>query len=330
MKGVTQRWRATAMAAAVLTVFAAAMSVSAPRAARAAEYVLGSEDVVAVSVWLHPELERTLPVGSDGNVVFPPVGDIKAAGLTPKELADRIADRLSSYLRQTATVTVTVTQYLSRSVFVSGAVAKPGRYGFEALPSLVDALSAAGGALPGADLSRVQLSRREGSTRRTQDVDVSAVLRDGNTDVLPALRAGDAIMVPQVAAAGAAGPGEAVAVLGEVQKPGLYPVGAGADLWMVLAAAGGMTSAGDLGAVKVLTRGPDGVSVVAVNLREVLSRGTRSPVTVRSGDVVYVGVRGGVVIGRAFGGVYQVLLVGRDVLNTAVLVDYLQNQKTNK
>ncbi len=298
-----------------------------PRAVRAADYVLGAEDVVAVSVWLHPELERTLPVGTDGDIVFPPVGDIKAVGLTTKQLADRIAERLSSYLRQSATVTVTVSQYLSRSVYVSGAVAKPGRYGFETLPSLVDALSAAGGALAGADLANIQLVRREGTARHTQMVDVAAVLRDGNTDRLPALQAGDAIVVPQGLAAGAAGPGEAVGVLGEVTKPGLYPVGTGSDLWMVLASAGGVTTLGDLSSVKVLTRGPNGVTVAAVNLREVLARGSKSPVTVRPGDVVYVGVRGGALVGRAFTGIYQVLLVGRDVLNAAVLVDYLQNKK---
>jgi protein involved in polysaccharide export with SLBB domain len=43
---------------------------------RAAEYTLGPEDVVSVSVWLHPELERTAPIGSDGELVFPPVGNI--------------------------------------------------------------------------------------------------------------------------------------------------------------------------------------------------------------------------------------------------------------
>jgi polysaccharide export outer membrane protein len=294
----------------------------------AEEYVLGVDDVIAISVWLHPELERSVPVGSDGNIVMPPIGEIKATGLTAKQLGDRIADRLSTYLRQTATVTVTVAQYLSRSVYLSGAVAKPGRYGFENLPGLVDVLSQAGGALPGADLSQVQLVRREGTQRRTQTVDLAAVLRDGDTSRLPALRPGDSIVIPQTAAI-PSGQGDLVGVLGEVSKPGLYPVGTGADLWMVLAGAGGPTINGDLRGVKILTRGPDGVSVVEVDLREVLQRGSRSPVTVRPGDVVYVGTRGGALVGRAFAGLYQVLIIGRDVLNTAVLVDYLRNNPSN-
>lgn len=321
--------RARLAVPAMLCLMVLSVALACAPAARAAEYVLGVEDVVGVSVWLHPELERAVTVGADGNVVFPPVGEIKAAGLTAKQLAERIADRLTTYLRQSATVTATVTQYLSQSVVVSGAVAKPGRYGFESLPSLVDVLSAAGGAQAGADLSQVQLVRREGAQRRTQVIDVSAVLRDGDTSTLPSLKPGDNVVVPAGAAPGMGGPGEAVGVLGEVTKPGLYPVGTGADLWMVLAAAGGPTATGDLSGVKVLTRGPSGVTVLDVNLREMLAKGTKAPVTVRPGDVVYVGVRTGAMVGRAFAGLYQVLLVGRDVLNTAVLVDYLQNQPAN-
>ena len=134
------------------------------QAVRAADYVLGPEDVIQVSVWLHPELERSLTIRADGSVTLPPVGDLKAGGLTPKEFADRASDRLSSYLRQTTTVTVTVTQYMSRSVFVQGAVAKPGRFGFENIPTLVDLLAQAGRALPGANLAGVQVVRGVGDS----------------------------------------------------------------------------------------------------------------------------------------------------------------------
>jgi protein involved in polysaccharide export with SLBB domain len=147
---------------------------------------------------------------------------------------------------------------------------------------------------------------------------------------LPTLQPGDAIVIPQAVVAGTTGVADAVGVLGQVQKPGIYPVGPGADLWLVLAAAGGATGSADLGSVRVLTRGPDGVSVVAVNLNGQLAKGTRSPVTIRPGDVVFVGERGSAAMGRAVAGLYQVLLIGRDVLNTAVLADYLQNQKQAK
>jgi len=311
---------------ALLGVAFALMILLAAGPARGEEYAIGAEDVLQVSVWMHPELERSVTVGADGSITFPPVGDLKAGGQTPNQLAARLADRLASYLRQTATVTVTVTRYLSRSVFVSGGVATPGRYGFEQLPGVIDVISQAGGAIAGADLSKVQVIRREGDLRRPQTVDVARALREGTDAGLPALRPGDTIVVPAESARGAVTAGDAVGVLGEVTRPGLYPVGAGQDLWMVLAAAGGLTPQGNLGDVRVVRPKDSGTSVFGVNLKDQLAHGAREPFVVRSGDVVFV-------TGRAWGGTWtaltQFLSISRDLVNVVVLADYLQHRNAN-
>lgn len=300
--------------------------VVAPSAiAWAEDYVLGPEDVVQLSVWLHPELERSLTVNAEGTVMVPPVGEIKASGMTAKQLSDRIADRLSAYLRQTTTVTVTVTQFMSRSVYVSGAVSKPGRYGFEQMPSLVDVLSAAGGAVAGADLANVQVVRRDGEVRRTLPADVSAVLRDGDASRLPALRPGDTIIVPGAAAGGAAASGDGVAVLGQVARPGLYPGGAGLDLWTALAVAGGTTPQAKLNDVRVLSRGEGGVTVTRLDLKSVLERGARAPVVVKNGDVVVVMSKGP----NLYNGLVSVLALSREALNAVLLVDYFRGSNSN-
>lgn len=308
---------------------ALALAVAAgPHPAAAADYVLGPEDVITVSVWLHPELGQTVAIRSDGDITVPPIGDLKASGLTPKQLADRLGDRLSTYLRQTATVTVTVVKYMSQSVFVSGAVAHPGRYGFEKIPGLVEVLSGAGGALPGADLTRVQVVHREGEARTSIYVDVSSALRDGVGVNLPTLKAGDTVVVPMSAAggAGAASTGEAVGVLGEVAKPGLYAVGEGQDLWAVLALAGGLTPRGDLADVRVVTRQDRSQAVITVDLRDALKRGRGAPFVVRPGDVVVVSPSGASTLSRSWAGFNQVLAVSRDLLNIVVLRDLLKKQ----
>jgi len=300
------------------------------RAARAEEYVLGPEDQVAVSVWLHPELERTITINADGNITMPPVGDIAAAGLTTKQLGDRIADRLSAYLRQTTTVTVTVSKYMSRSVFVTGSVASPGRYGFERIPSLVEVLGAAGGAQTGADLANVQVVRTENGARRTLTADVAAAMRSADTSHLPELKPGDTIIVSGVVPGGGPGagltPGQGAGVLGEVNHPGLVPVGDGADIWSVIAAGGGTTPEANLRSVRVLTRTDSGTTVTAYDLREVLDHGSRAPVIIHSGDVVVV-MRRGV---NPWTGLVAVLSTSRDLLNIAVLMDYLNNRRTGQ
>ncbi|HTR97116.1 MAG TPA: polysaccharide biosynthesis/export family protein, partial [Candidatus Acidoferrales bacterium] len=269
-----------------LLVLAWLVALVAP--ARAEDYVLGSGDVIAVSVWLHPELERTLTINEDGNVTLPPVGDIKAAGFTTKQLSDKIADRLSSYLRQTTTVTVTVTTYMSQSVFVTGGVAKPGHYGFERIPTIIDVLGQAGGAVPGSDLSQVQILRKEGDSRKVINADLTTAIRTGDTSSLPELKVGDTIVVPGASAPGATAAAEGVGVLGEVAKPGVYPAGTGLDIWTALAYAGGVTPRGNWKNVRMLKKSEGGQTMTTLNLRDALDHGTRSPVVLGPGDVVVV------------------------------------------
>ena len=307
-------------------VLCAMLGVAAgPELAAAEEYVLGPEDVVSISVYLHPELERTSAIDLDGTLTVPPIGSIKAIGLTPRQLGDRISEKLSTYLRQTTAVTVTVTQFLSRSVFVSGAVAKPGRYGFERIPSLIDVISQAGGAVPGADLSRIEILRREEGGRRTLRADVASSLRDGVGVPLPDLKPGDTVVVP-LTPGGLAAAGDGAGVLGEVAKPGLYAVGGGQDLWTVLAAAGGHTVRGDLSNVRVLTYDGGNVAVITINLRQTLQRGGRGPYVVKAGDVVFVSATGASQFGRALTGLQTLLTVSRDVIQLAVLRELLDQQ----
>ncbi len=321
--------------ASAAAVLALGMALSAAPAA-AQEYVIGPEDVLQVSVWMHPELERTVTVGSDGSIVFPPVGEVRAAGQTTTQLGARLADRLSSYLRQTATVTVTISQYMSQSVFVSGGVSKPGRYGFEKLPSIVDVINQAGGAIAGANLSAVQVIRREGEVRRPITVDVAAAMRTGNDSGLPALKPGDTVVVPVVTGvggAGAAGIGVAAdvaGVLGEVKNPGLYPMGDGQDLWMVLAVAGGVTPRGNLGDVRVVRPregGRTGTSVFSVNLKDQLEHGAREPFVIHSGDVVFV--KGPGSWSTVWYGLTQLLSTTQGVANLILIEDYIRNH-TNR
>jgi polysaccharide export outer membrane protein len=251
------------------------------------EYVVGPEDVIAVNVWLHPELDRTVEILADGRITFPPIGKIEAAGLTTNELGERIADRLSSYLRQTATVTVTVSQYLYRSVYVIGAVVSPGRYGFETIPGILDVLNRAGGAVPGANLSNVQIQRPEGTSRRIINVDITSALQIGGAAPLPDLLPGDTIVIPG-AATGELPAGSGVGVLGAVGRPGVYPVGEGQELWAVLSAAGGVTATSNLAQVRIIRTANETQSILTLNLRETLTAGSAAPYIVQNGDVVFV------------------------------------------
>jgi len=97
-----------------------------PSAVAGQPYHLGVGDVLQLSVWQQPTLDRELTVRDDGTVVVPLVGEVKAAGLTVPELEDLLARRLRSFNRDITEVSVTVSKYQSLQIYVMGAVAKPG------------------------------------------------------------------------------------------------------------------------------------------------------------------------------------------------------------
>jgi polysaccharide export outer membrane protein len=317
-------WMALLVLAALTPV--AAWAQEKPQAqsqTQSREYVIGNDDVLQVSVFLRPELERTVTVNNQGNIVYPPLGELKAAGLTTRQLSDRLADRLSSYLRTTATVTVTVKEYLSRGVQVTGAVVRPGRYGAEEMPGLLDVINQAGGPLTDADLSRVVVVRREPGGQKQFPADLAEALQTGSEKGLPALRPGDIILVPsRSAASGTINTHDSAGILGEVSRPGLYPVSEGQDLWVALAQAGGPTGRADLGDVHVLSKDQDVRNAVTVNLKETLSRGYKTPFMIRPGDIVFVDAKG---IGF-WAGFSSVLAVTTDIANLILLVEVLKSE----
>lgn len=330
---MTCRWlrdaRGFAMALTLLLCFgtpgrahAQTVTPSGPAAsATPADYIIGIEDVLEISVWSHPELERTVTVNAQGNVTVPPIGDLHAAGLTPAKLADRISDRLATYVRLGATtVTVVVHDYVSQSVYVTGSVVRPGRYGAVTPPPLFDAINMAGGALPNGDLSRVTIIRRSGTGPHQLTVDVAGAMRDGTESQLPVLRAGDMVVVPTaVSLVGGIGNDQGVGVLGAVNRPGLYPVGPNEDLWMALALAGGPSSQANLSTIRVLTKDQSAQTAVTVDLKGTLSHGNKQPFVIQPGDIVFVDSKGP----SLWGAFVQLLTVTRDVANLVAVVRVL-------
>jgi protein involved in polysaccharide export with SLBB domain len=133
------------------------------------------------------------------------------------------------------------------------------------------------------------------------------------------------IVVPAGAAAGTVSSGSGTAVIGQVNRPGLYGISEGTDLWVVLAQAGGTTDRADLGGVRILSAEAAGrVTVNKVDLKDMLSRGARNPVLVKPGDVVFVGSTTGSNWAKTWSGITGFLGVTQYLLNVAVLADVLK------
>ena len=111
------------------------------------DYRIGGEDMIDVTVYDEPEMDRKdLRVSSDGFVTLPLIGRVKLMGLTTDKAEKLIRNKYSKegYLKNPH-ITVNIKQFKSRRVMIMGAVNSPGRHSMEGNERLLEMLAKAGG-----------------------------------------------------------------------------------------------------------------------------------------------------------------------------------------
>ncbi len=116
----------------------------------AAGYEIGPGDVLKVVVLGQAAMTGSFSVDPEGMVNFPILGKIKASQHTTLELERKITTLLADGILRRPQVTVTVAEYGSQRVFVTGEVPRPGRYPLKADRTLLALLGDIGGFGPNA------------------------------------------------------------------------------------------------------------------------------------------------------------------------------------
>lgn len=164
-------------------------------AARLAEYRIGPEDVLQISVWKNDTMSQTVPVRPDGKISLPLLNDLQAAGLTPMQLRDILIKKLVEYI-PAPEVSVIVREVHSFKVSVIGEVKATGRYELRSRATVLDVLAQAGGLSEFASRSRIVILRPEGTTvKRILFNYNKAISGDGEQQNF-FLQPGDIILIP--------------------------------------------------------------------------------------------------------------------------------------
>jgi polysaccharide export outer membrane protein len=164
-------------------------------AANDTTYIIGTEDMIAISVWKEPDFSVTVPVRPDGKVSLALVGDVPAAGKTPAHLSDDVATALKKYL-ESPRVTVTVTAINSRNYFVLGEVNHPGKFPLQGEMSALQAVSASGGLTQFANSKKIYILRNEGGRQSRIPFNYKAALRGDTTAAGLMIKSNDTIVIP--------------------------------------------------------------------------------------------------------------------------------------
>lgn len=107
-------------------------------------YRLGPGDRVRINFVSLELLEADYVVSDVGTISVPLLGQVAAQGLTPKELEDRIKQKVEkAQLERDPSVSVQIEQY--RPFFILGEVQRPGLYPYIPQMTLQTAIAVAGG-----------------------------------------------------------------------------------------------------------------------------------------------------------------------------------------
>ena len=159
-------------------------------------FTIGPEDVLGILVWREPDVSGDVTVRPDGMVTLPLIREVKAAGLTPNELADRIQASIREFITDAA-VTVVVRQMNSRRVFITGEVARPGAYPLLSTMTVMQLIAVAGGLTEYAESKSISVMRFEGGKTKTFSFDYKNVASGKKTEQNIVLKPGDTVVVPE-------------------------------------------------------------------------------------------------------------------------------------
>lgn len=307
----------------LLTLFGASMGAQSGRPVTSPDIggnlpaqPVGPNDLISITVYDAPEFSRTVRVGGDGLIRLPMLKQrLKANGLFPADLEAAIAAALrEEEILVDPFVTVTIAEYHSRSIIVTGAVRMPLVFQAESPTTLLEAIARAQGLREDAGreilVSRSQPGAEGASTLLTRRIPVRGLVDDADPALNLKLVGGEEIRIPEVSK---------IYVVGNVKKPGAFPVQDGdtdTTILQVLALAEGVMPFANKQAFIYRREAGGGKNEIAVPLDKIMKR--QAPdVPLLANDILYIPDRSGKRFGIA--ALEKVLLFGTTAGATALI-----------
>ncbi len=274
------------------------------------DYRIGAEDLLEISVFEAPEMNRSLRVSAGGEISLPLLGGVHSAGLTPRELEVVLQELLRRSYMKDPHVSVFVREVQSHAVSVFGAVRKPGVYQIRGSRTLVEVLSMAEGLAEDAgdmvlvmrgagvhDADGPTESPTAGGTNetlasssplahfsgaQTVEIELKQLLDSGDAGLNVPVYPGDVIKVTRAGI---------VYVVGEVKRPGGYVLKSNESISVLqaIALAEGLTRTSAKGQARIIRteEGTGKRNEIPIDLGKILAGKAVDPV-LRPKDIVFV------------------------------------------
>ena len=270
------------------TLFCASCFTPCIQSVNAQEYTINPGDTITITVWEKDSLSGNVIVDANGYIALPPpIGSVKASGLTATEISQLLTERMKEYVKN-PTVFVSVTPVQGFMVHVLGEVQSPNFYQVPEGTSIQEVITRAGGFTQLADMKHIRLmSKGEGDEIQERVVDFSQFVEDTNLNANPVLKSKDVLIVPRLSRAERAV--QTVTVIGAVNSRGTFTVEESTPLIEVLALAGWPSDDADMQNVSILNISDDKPAWKRVNLESFLAGDISSDAPdISPGEIVFV------------------------------------------
>ncbi|MDV5171939.1 SLBB domain-containing protein [Photobacterium rosenbergii] len=209
------------------------------------------------------DFKEPFTIDDQGQIRLPEVGAVPIAGLSLSQAEQLIREELKTVYRNLDEFKLSILEQVLR-VQVLGYVEQPGMISLKPGSNIQMAITAAGGARPGAQLDQFKLIRNG----NTQQFNYKAYLDAGDPARLPALQGGDTIFVPaspllgnvevdfdaaSLTKGGDADEEQGITIFGELRNPGTFSYKPGMTVVDAVMRAEGVTRYADVTKIRVIT-----------------------------------------------------------------------------
>lgn len=232
--------------------------------------------------------EATLNIESqikrNGNVFIPEVGEVQVKGLTLQQATQKIRQQLQDVIHDVSAFELQIKQR-RLIITILGYVKKPGTLDLEPGATIQEAINAAEGLVPGAQLNRMQV-RRDNQVLR---FDYKYYLDSGDSSKLPILQPLDTLFVPassllgnvqttfdpktMTGAASNAQDTQTITVMGRVNNPGQFDWTPELTLFDIFTMAGGAAERANLNELKIISQNENGQTTVVFDMESLIENG---------------------------------------------------------
>lgn len=256
-----------------------------PSAAISQERLIKSGDALEILISDNEQLCQTVLVQQDGTIDYPTIQGFPIDGLSLKRFQEILTAQLSRYMQTTPLIFVKFSHNYPIRVTVLGRVANPGLYPILNSSTLQGAITAAGGFLSGAELSKIKIIHANNGTitNNNEIVNLERFYVNGDPTILPDLKDGDTVVIPGNPLM------TKVTILGNVLNPGNYDIYFKNSLLDALFLAGGLKKDANTKKIMLISPSKNMKMEFSLDIKELEKPGNlKSVPEVNPGDIIFV------------------------------------------